>query len=273
MMYEYIFLSTSHSKQLIVDSLVEKLEAAGHKVWLGQGGNGGQQERQREFAIERSDAYLLALDQETPDAAGISHDLAQAKDAGKPIFLAQLRTVSFTPDLEAAIEDWPLVDLNSDFDAGFAELLSLLAGPVAMMDVGEPTGDFFGGEHFGRVPALPGEQIVWSESGLYWYKKWKTLVRVLVTMTGQRLIFFWDERDIWKWKPREADDLEESFPLVQPLDEIVIVGEVHRPKALLIFATGKPYVEIEAKGGQQHRFSLQKDFETNIDSLRDAVTK
>ena len=272
MMYEYIFLNSSHSEQTVIDSLAEKLEAAGHKVWLGQHGNGAQQQRQREFAMERSDAYLLALAQETPDTAGIIKDLAQAKDAGKPIFLAQLRPVSFAPDLEAAIEECPLVDLSGDFDAGFAELLSLLAGPEAVMDVGEPTGDFFGGEYFGRVPALPGEQIVWSESGLYWYKKYRTLVRVQVTMTGQRLIFFWDERDIWKWKPREADELAEAFPLVQPLDEITIVGEIHRPKTLLIFATGKPYVEIEAKGGQLHRFSLEKDFETNIDSLRNAAT-
>jgi len=273
MMYEYIFLSASHSEQKIVDKLVEKLEAAGHKVWLSPVTvDDVQQQRQTEFAIERSEAFVLTLDPETMEAAEGFRGLALIQETGKPIFMVQLRPVSLPVDLETGLDGRPLVDLSSDFDAGFAELLSLLAGPEAVMDVGEPTGDFFGGEYFGRVPALPGEQIVWSESGLYWFKKWKTLVRVLVTMTGQRLIFFWDERDIWKWKPREADELEEAFPILLPLDEIAIVGEIHRPKAFLIFATGKPYVEIQATGGRQHRFSLQKDFQNNIDTLRDTAT-
>jgi TIR domain len=273
-MYEYIFLSTSHSDNEAINKLLEKLEAAGHKVWLSQAAaDTVQQQRQTEFAIERSEAFILVLDPETVAVAESFRGLALAQEAGKPIFLVQISPVSLPADLETSLDGRPLVDLSSDFEAGFAELLSLLAGPEARMDmdVGEPMGDFFGGEHFGRVVALPGEQIVWSESGLYWYKKWKTLVRVLVTMTGQRLIFFWDERDIWKWKPREADELEKTFPIIQPLDEISNVGELHRPKAFLIFATGKPYVEIQATGGQLHRFSLQKDFETNISSLRDAV--
>ena len=263
MMYEYIYLKLSHSEQELTDQLVQKLEAAGHKVWLGQDAvNDAQQQRQMQFAIERSEAFILVLGPETPEANGNMRELDAAQEAGKPIFLVQLGPVILPGDLETALAGRPRVDLSGGFEAGLEELITLLSGSES--SVGEsvpaveiaPSGDFFGGEHFGQVPALPGEQIVWSDSGLFWYKKWKTLVRVMVTQTDRRLIFFWDERDIWKWKPREVDELEEAFPMVLSLDQITAVGEVHRPKAFLIFATGKPYVEITVTGNQLHRFSL-----------------
>ena len=93
-----------------------------------------------------------------------------------------------------------------------------------------------------------------------------------MTLTGRRLIFFWDSRDIWKWKAREADELEEAFPMDIPLDEIKAVGDVYRPKTLLVFSSAKPYVEIEASGGQLYRFNLQENFEAQIDLLRQSTT-
>jgi hypothetical protein len=174
--------------------------------------------------------------------------------------------------MEAELAGRPLLNLSDDFDTGVEELLALLTGRQIGVGDGDETEAFFGGDYYGEMPALPGEQVIWSEAGYYWFKKWKTLVRVLVTLTDRRLIFFWDSRDIWKWKPREADELEESFPMAIPLDEITAVGDFHRPKTFLVFSTAKSYVEIEASGGQLHRFSLQENFEAQIDLLRDSVT-
>lgn len=97
-------------------------------------------------------------------------------------------------------------------------------------------------------------------------------MRVMVMLTSRRLMFFWDSRDIWKWKPREADELEEAFPMTLALDEITAVGKVQRPKSLWLFSTGKPFVEITASGDKLHRFNLDKDFEARIDTLRQAIT-
>jgi hypothetical protein len=272
-MFEYLFLSVSHSDLEKTNQLSQKLEAAGHKVWLGQGASGdAQQQRQTDFAIERSDAFVLGLSPQALEQEEIGRDLAVAQAADKPIFLVKLRPVTLPPEMEAELAGRPLVNLSDDFDAGLEELLDLLAGRQVGVGESDEAEVFFGGEHYGEMPALPGEQAVWSEAGYYWFKKWKTLVRVLVTLTGRRLIFFWDSRDIWKWKAREADELEEAFPKDIPLDEIKAVGDVYRPKTLLVFSSAKPYVEIEAGDGQLHRFSLQENFDPQIDTLREAVT-
>ena len=272
MMYKYLYLNTAHSDIETTKQLTERLEAAGHKVWLGQGAGGGdQQQRQTEFAIERSDAFVLLLAPETLAQGDAGRKLALAQAADKPIFLLQLRPVSLSPEMEANLAGRPLVDFSDDFDAGLEELLALLAGKQRGVGEADQAAAIFGGDYYGEIPALPGEQEIWSEAGYYWFKKWKTLVRILTIQTGRRLLFFWDSRDIWKWKPREADDLEEAFPMAIPLDEITIVGEVYRPKSFLIFATAKPYVEIEAGLGEPHRFNLQENFDAHIDLLRQSI--
>jgi hypothetical protein len=266
----YLFLIASHSNRKVVEQLSTKLEEAGYRVWLGQGGDDSQQRRQTEFAIERSDTCLLALSPEAPGAANVARELALVQEAGKPLYVVQVSPTSLPNEWNRLLADRPIVDLSDDFDAGLAKLLAVLAGSEAGEDEGDQPGNFFGGEYFGRVPALPGEKIIWSDGGLYWFKKWRTLVRVLVTLTERRLIFFWDARDNWKWKSREADELEDSFPLLLPLDQITAVGEINKPKSFLIFATGRPYVEFTA-GNQLHRFSLETEFDARIETLRNAV--
>lgn len=278
LMNEYIYLRLSHSDKEAAERLSDELEKAGHKVWLSQGlaDGAGQQQKQVQFAIERSDAFVLGLGPDLLTETGTHKELALAQEADKPVFVAQLRPVSLSAEWETALADRPVADLSDDFEAGLAELLSSLAGSGATVDAAaadadDVSGNFFGGDYVGKVPALAGEQIVWSDSGLYWFKNWKTLVRVLLTLTNRRLIFFWDSRDIWKWKTREADELEEAFPMALPLEQIMAVGEINKPKSFLIFATGRPYVDIMTAGNQQHRFSLETDFETHIDALREAA--
>ncbi len=273
LMNEYIYLRLSHSDREMAERLSNELEKAGHKVWLSQGlaDGAGQQQKQVQFAIERSDAFVLGLTPDLLTETGTDIELALAQEADKPVFVAQLRPVSLSPEWETALADRPVADFSLNFDAGLAELLSSLAGAEMMVDDDDRSGNFFGGDYVSKVPALAGERIVWSDSGLYWFKNWKTLARVLVIQTNRRLIFFWDSRDIWKWKPREADQLEEAFPMALPLEQITAVGEINKPKSFLIFATGRPYVDIMTTGNQQHRFSLEVDFEAHIDALREAV--
>lgn len=271
-MNEYLYLRTSHSNEEFTGRLTEALEEAGYKVWLGQGSADDQQARQTKFAIERSDAILLELSPEAVSESDIVQELAVARAADKPIYLIQLQPVDLPAQWETYLAGQPPVDLGEDFDAGLDRLLQSLAEPGAVAGEDEETGEYFGAEHLGQVLALPGEQIVWSDGGLYWFEKWRTLVRVMVMLTNQRLMFFWDTRDIWKWKPREADELEEAFPMALALDEITAVGKVQRPKSLWLFSTGKPFVEITASGDKLHRFNLDKDFENRIDTLRQAIT-
>lgn len=271
-MSKYIYLRISHSDEEIINPLSHELEAAGHKVWLGQDAGNAQQRRQTEFAIERSDAFILGLSPEAVVEDGVVQELAVAQAANRPIFVIQLRPVTLIDEWMKDLAGRPLVDFSDDFDAGLQELLALLAGEEGGAGAEELAESALGGEYLGEVPALPGEEELWSAAGYYWFKKWKTLVRVLVTQTDRRLIFFWDSRDIWKWKPREADELEETFPLAIPLEEITNVGQVYRPKTLLVFTAAKPYVEIEAGEGHLHRFSLQTDFEALIDTLRATIS-
>jgi hypothetical protein len=266
MSFEYIVLSVSHSDQRLTDRLTGRLEAEGHKVLLGQGAGDPQQQRQMEFAIERSDAFVLLLAPEPLAQDGAGRELALAQAADKPIFVVQSGPVTLPPELESDLAGRPLVDIGDDFDAGLEKLLALLAGEDIGVGQAEEAA-VFGDDRYGEVPALPGEQAIWSEAGYYWFKKWKTLVRILAIQTGQRLLLFWDSRDIWKWKPREADELEEAFPMAIPLDQITAVGDVYRPKRFLIFTAAKPYVEIEVGQGASHKFSLQEDFEDHINSL------
>jgi hypothetical protein len=257
----------------MANRLTGRLETAGHKVLLAQGAGPGaaQQQRQMEFAIERSDALILALSPETLEQGEASQELALAQAAGKPIFLVQLRPVSLSPEMEAGLAGRPLVDVGDDFDAGLEELLAMLAGEQSGVGEADQTAAIFGGDYYGEMPVLPGEQEIWSEAGYYWFKKWKTLVRILVIQTGRRLLFFWDSRDIWKWKPREADELEEAFPMAVSLEQITAVGDVYRPKAFLVFTTSKPYVEVEVGEGRLHKFSLQEDFDAYINVLRQST--
>ena len=272
-MFEYLFLSLSHSDIEASNQLSQKLEAAGHKVWIGPGAGGdAQQQRQTDFAIERSDALILCLSPQALEQEQIGRELAVAQAADKPIFLVKLQPDTLPPDMESELAGRPLVDLSDDFDAGLEALLALLSGDEGGAAAAAEDGEVLGGDDYGEIDALPGEAELWSEAGYYWFKKWKTLVRILVTLTGRRLIFFWDSRDIWKWKPREADELEEAFPMAIPLDQITAVGDVYRPKTFLVFSAAKPYVEIEAGDGQRHRFTLQENFESRIDALRDATT-
>ena len=59
MRFEYIYLHAPHSDEKMINQLAGGLEAAGHKVLLSQGAGTGaaQQQRQTEFASERSDVF------------------------------------------------------------------------------------------------------------------------------------------------------------------------------------------------------------------------
>jgi hypothetical protein len=97
------------------------------------------------------------------------------------------------------------------------------------------------------------------------------LTSIKAHLTNKRLIFFWDSRDAWKWNKKEWNELSEVFPISVFLTDINRVGQVQKPKTLWVFATSRPYFEIETVGSDNHKITLNNNFETRVNSLQHLV--
>jgi hypothetical protein len=269
---EYLFFSFSPVDRDVVERLAGRLESAGYKAWLAEevDGSGGLLTRQTVFAIERSDAFLLALSPDSAEFESFREQLRIAEAAGKPILAIFLDPASLPPELENGLNNWPAIQLGHDLEDGFETLLNWLEdGDWPAMGETIPA-EWIGDEDIGEIQRLPEETDIWVEDGYYWYKNWKTLPSIKAHLTNKRLIFFWDSRDSWKWKQREWDQLGEAFPISVTLTDINGVGQIKKPK-LLVFPTSKPFVEIETLGGEKHKITLNKNFELRVNNLQQLV--
>lgn len=269
---EYLFIGYSPVDQDVVEGLADRLESAGYKTWLAQvDGSGGPLARQTVYAIERSDAFLLALSPESVDSASFPEQLRIAEAAGKPILAITLDPVSIPPALGVVLNSKPVIELGQDLDVGFETVVNWL-GEREKPTVGETVPvEWIGDEIIGELQRLPEETDIWVEEGYYWYKSWKTLTSIKAYLTNKRLIFFWDSRDAWKWNSKEWDELGEVFPISVSLEDITRVGQIQNPKTLLVFATSRPFVEIETLGGGKHKITLNNNFEVRLNTLQHLV--
>lgn len=270
---EYLFISFSPVDRDFVEQLVGRLESAGYKTWLAEedAESGDRLARQNAFAIERSDAFLLALSSESIEFASFHKQMRIAEGAGKPILAVILDPMSLPPDLENELNDRPMIEFGQDLDDGFETLVKWLEDGEKPTTSETVSVEWIGDEIIGQIQRLPKENDYWVDDGYYWYKNWKTLTSIKAHLTNKRLIFFWDSRDAWKWNQKEWDELGEVFPISIFLTDIISVGQVQKPKTLWVFATSRPFVEIEMRGGDKHKITLNNNFEVRVNSLQELV--
>lgn len=270
---EYLFISFAQFDRGIVERLAGQLESAGYKTWLVDevDGPGEPLARQTVYAIERSDAFLVALSPSSVDSDSLREQLRIAERAEKPILSLIVGSASLPPELRRVLDSRPVIDISQGLDEGFEMLVKLLEDGDQVKTGAATPAEWIGGEYTGEIQRLPEENDIWLEDGYYWYKNWKSLTSVKAHLTNKRLIFFWDSRDAWKWNKKEWDQLSEAFPISLHLTDIGGVGQIQNPKTLLIFATSRPFVEIETLAGDKHKITLQKNFEEWVNNLRQIV--
>ncbi|HCB49276.1 MAG TPA: hypothetical protein DEP47_07100, partial [Chloroflexi bacterium] len=191
---EYLFISFAQVDRDIVEQLVGRLESAGYKTWLADEDDrpGEQLSRQTVFAIERSDAFLLALSPKSIDSDSLHEQLRIAESAEKPILSMIVNPVSLPPDLRQVLDSRPVIDISHDLDDGCEMLVKWLEdGDTTKVGETLPA-EWIGGEYIGEIQRLPEENDIWIEDGYYWYKNWKSLTSIKAHLTNKRLIFFWD---------------------------------------------------------------------------------
>jgi len=268
---EYLFLCQDTDLQNVVEKIITMLEAAGYKPWLNEGQNAGDLSRQVIFAIERSDAFLLLLSREAMEADFIHRQFEIAEQSQKPIAALMLQPDSLPFEWQERLVGRPVFDICENFDDGFGQLLDWLEGSPDSTAVEKAT-DIFGGGDYSEIPKLQDEEEIWSVAGYYWFKNWRTLTRIMTLLTTKRLIFLWDMRDIWKWKPREYEALEEAFPISIALNNIAEVRPVNRQKILFV-TMSQAYAEIVAGDGTVHKYTLLQDFDENVARIKELVDR
>ncbi len=266
---EYLFLCQVLNHKEVVENIATRLETAGYKPWLDESQTDDYLSRQASFAIERSDAFLLLLSAEAMDSDLVRRQFEVADQSEIPIAAIVLRPDSVPFEWQERLAGRPVFDVAEDFDDGLGKLIDWLEGSAASTTV-EKAADIFGGDDYSEIPKLQDEEELWSVAGYYWFKNWRTLTSVRALLTTERLIFLWDMRDVWKWKPREYEALEEAFPISIALSKITEVKPVVRQKILFV-TISQAYAEIAASDGSVHKYTLLQDFDENVTRIRELV--
>jgi hypothetical protein len=268
---QYLFISNIRSDAEDAKILYDRLEDAGFKLLFDEAADDSPEvSRQCAFTIERSDGFLFVLSPGLTDDSRALQEITIAEDAGKPIQFIRLPSQSLLADFESVTSGRNLIDLSQDFDAGFQRLLtSLEEDNLERQDANTRLDS--SEKRLDGISMSPGEELVWSEQGYYWHKKWRNLIRVTTHLSSFRLFFDWDERDIWKWRKHEQEELTRTFPISVELSQISQVGEVQKPKTFLIFSASEPFAEICTNSGVIHKFTLHTHFEQHVEVLQRIV--
>lgn len=270
-MTEYIYLCQVNAHTEAVEKIITRLEAAGYKPWLGESRVDENLSRQATFAIERSDVFLLLISAESMESDLVRRQIDVADQDKIPIVALIVQPISLPIIWQERLAGRPVFNAGEDFDAGLGQLIDWLEESVDS-SAESITSDSFGGGDHSEIRKLQDEEEIWSVAGYYWFKNWRTLTRVRATLTTKRLIFLWDMRDVWKWKPREQEALEETFPISIALNDITEVKPVYRRKMLFV-TISQAYAEIVARDGSIHKYTLLQDFEENVTRIRDLVDR
>jgi len=274
---EYIFVSHVPQDAEIVNKISQALKRAGFFPWTDSGEDAGDESlsQQTIFTVKRSDAFLLALSNRSASSGSVLEELKLAVEAEKSIVTLLLEEVDIPAELQNYLSGAPSIDLSADFEEAMSQLEAVLAGESAAQEEAraEPVEWLaeYSQDELGGLAGLPGEEFLWSEQGYYWYKNWNTLTRAYVLLTTERLIFIWDQSDVWKWKGRESDELDEVFPIAVPLDELLTVSEVKRDRFLGILPSSRPFAVAKTRDESSHKFTLFQDFKERVDALREMI--
>jgi hypothetical protein len=268
---EYLFLCQIDNQKEMVEKIVSRLERAGYKPWLDENQIDEELSRQATFAIERSDLFLILLSAGVMDSDLVRRQFELADQAQIPIAAVIMQPNTMPMVWQERLAGRPVFDVAENFDHGLDQLIDWLEGG-ADSTTEAIAADTFGGGDYSEIIKLQDEEKIWSIAGYYWFKNWRTLTRVKALLTTKRLIFLWDMRDVWKWKPREYEALEEAFPISIALSDITEVKSVYQQKILFV-AMSQAYAEIVTNGGSVHKYTLLQDFDQNVTRIRELVDR
>jgi len=135
-----IFLSYSRKDKGIVERLENRLEAAGHSVWVDiEDIRGGDQWRRAiAEAIRQADTFLLLLSSNAVKSDNVCKELNLAEETKTRVIPVAISSVAIPPEMQYQLAGVQRIDLATDFEAGLKQLLEALGGsdvPVA----GQPT--------------------------------------------------------------------------------------------------------------------------------------
>ena len=82
-----VFISHSHQDKVVVDWLVDQVEAVGHKAWVASRDlpPGSNQTEEIRRALAESDAYILLLTEQGYDSEYVKHEVGAAVVSNKPV--------------------------------------------------------------------------------------------------------------------------------------------------------------------------------------------
>jgi len=125
----HIFVSFSERDSQAVESLVRKLQAAGHDVWSARGANQGDRDLQEQVVsgIGEARLFLLVLSPESAASERVQRELGLAAANAKPIVAVLLRRTTIPENMNYTLVGAPRIDLSENFDTGVARLLETAA--------------------------------------------------------------------------------------------------------------------------------------------------
>jgi hypothetical protein len=131
-----IFLSYSRKDKGIVERLKNRLEAAGHYVWIDiEGIRGGDQWRRAiAEAIRQADTFVLLLSSNAVKSDNVCKELNLAEENKSRVIPVAISSVAIPPEMQYQLAGVQRIDLATDFEHGLKQLLEALGGsdvPVA----------------------------------------------------------------------------------------------------------------------------------------------
>lgn len=129
-----VFISYSRRDAKAVNLLVQKLEDAGHKVWLDrsaiQGGAKWQEEIVR--GIKKANVFVIVLSPQSIVSENVERELGLAHVTGKRILPVMLHPVTLPARLQYALGGLGIIDVSTeDVATGSQRVLQAIASPDA----------------------------------------------------------------------------------------------------------------------------------------------
>ncbi|MDH4137854.1 MAG: toll/interleukin-1 receptor domain-containing protein [Anaerolineae bacterium] len=131
-----VFLSYSRKDKGTVERLKNRLEAAGHYVWIDiEDIRGGDQWRRAiAEAIRQADTFVLLLSSNAVKSDNVCKELNLAEENKSRVIPVAISSVAIPPEMQYQLAGVQRIDLATDFEHGLEQLLEALGGsdvPVA----------------------------------------------------------------------------------------------------------------------------------------------
>lgn len=133
----HIFVSYSSDDKDIVNQLLQRLRQSNYEVWIDRESikGGDLWRRQIVEGVESSEAFIIALSQNSIKSDNVRKELDIAVDAKKQIIPVDIESVNIPPEMRYQLAGLQRINFVTDFNNGFSQLLvalkSILSESVA----------------------------------------------------------------------------------------------------------------------------------------------